>query len=119
MLWALRSQVIAQIWTGPEHDLWVVLHVECMARGFHLVTALSGKTCSCLHAQLLINQRLTTLFQEHISVHRNLHLLGKSPSIMLQVKRDTNEIEKVDAYPQYAASALAANAFVRCTFAGE
>jgi hypothetical protein len=27
--------------------------------------------------------------------------------------------KQVDAYPLYAASALAANAFVRCTFAGE
>lgn len=32
---------------------------------------------------------------------------------------DIDKLDQVDAYPQYAASALAANAFVRCTFAGK
>ena len=32
---------------------------------------------------------------------------------------EADDEAQVDAYPLYAASALAANAFVRCLFAGE
>jgi hypothetical protein len=42
-----------------------------------------------------------------------------SPSITVKiVPQLTVSTYKVDAYPDYAASALAANAFVRCSFAG-
>lgn len=57
----------------------------------------------------------TFLVSSYVGSHPGIHV-----SIEAEYSRLTSSIrEQVDAYPQYAASALAANGFARSSFAGE
>lgn len=59
-------------------------------------------------------------WQQPPCVHWHLHVLGKG-YLLLRRHDPTSLIQdtQVDAYPTFAASALAANVFIRCIFAGK
>jgi len=83
-------------------------HVSC--RSHHRVSFPRGPLCSGRGEHACASRRgNTTDTRRTVPVEKGL----------AGMRADTSTTRQVDAYPVYAASAIAANTFVRCSFAGK